>query len=166
MVKGLLLPVLLCSSLPLAAAPSLDISLGVPSIDTHEYQRPYVAAWIEDANGKPVRTLALWRGEDDWLKDLRAFWRKVGRRDSQLVDALSSATRLPGNYQLSWDGKDDSGQLLPDGDYSIFFEAAREHGGRSILGEKLHFGGQAFTKTLAAKPELGPVTLSYPARSN
>lgn len=166
MVKPILCALALLSSAPLLAQPSLDIELTVPSIDSPEYQRPYVAVWVEDARQQPVRTLELWREQDDWLKDLRRFWRKVGRRDSQVVDAVTSATRLSGTYQLHWDGKDDQGQALADGDYVLHLEAAREHGGRSHLSQPLHFDGKAFTLILAAEPELGPVTLSYPARSH
>ena len=51
------------------------------------------------------------------------------------VYAISSLA--PGNYTLTWDGKDDEGKLVKAGKYTVCVEAAREHGGHDIL----HFLG-------------------------
>ncbi|WP_438893782.1 DUF2271 domain-containing protein, partial [Bacillus cereus group sp. BC251] len=61
------------------AAPlgKLDIEFELPKLDVGMYARPYIAIWIEDAQGQPVRTVALWQKEDTWLKDIRRWWRQV-----------------------------------------------------------------------------------------
>ncbi len=127
--------------LPLLAAPlpdsaKVDFEFELPKIDTSMYARPYVALWIEDEKRKPVKTIQLWVGKDEWLKDLRSWWRKVGRYDRELVDAMTSATRPAGQYRFVWDGTNDDGQRLEQGDYTLHVEVVREHGGRNYLRQK------------------------------
>ena len=72
-----------------AAAQAADLSLNIeiPRINAAEYHRPYVAAWVEGADGKAVADLAVWYQDKDtkeghgtkWLPDLRQWWRKSGR---------------------------------------------------------------------------------------
>ncbi len=89
---------------PIPDSASMDIHFELPAIQASMYARPYVAVWIEDQQRKSVRTVQLWVGKDEWLKDLRSWWRKVGRYDRELVDAVTSATRPAGEYRFSWDG--------------------------------------------------------------
>ncbi len=98
-----------------------------------EYHPPYVAAWIENSQKKSVRTLLLWRKEVKWLKDIRRWWRNVGRKDAKLVDAITSATHAAGNFPLSFNLKDDRQQALSDGSYTLYIEVVREKGGRALL---------------------------------
>ncbi len=90
----------------------LDVNFKLPKIDTSMYARPYVAVWVENSERKSVKTIELWVGKDEWLKDLRSWWRKVGRYDRELVDAVTSATRPAGQYRFAWDAKSDDGQTL------------------------------------------------------
>lgn len=66
-------------------AAEADIVLTIPEVASAQYYRPYVAVWVEDAQQQPVKLIALWRKEPDWLKDIRRFWRKIGRSDTALV---------------------------------------------------------------------------------
>ncbi|HEX5792380.1 MAG TPA: DUF2271 domain-containing protein, partial [Rheinheimera sp.] len=116
-----------------ANAAQSEISLQLPVIETSQYHRPYVAVWVENEQQQPVKLIALWVEKPDWLKDLRRFWRKIGRSNTALVDAVSGATQKPGTYTLQWDGKDDQGQPLASGQYNLLIEAAREQGGRSLV---------------------------------
>ena len=109
------------------------------------YHRPYVAVWIEDASGNTVRSLSLWvqtsgRGPR-WIPDLKRWYRKeMARRKSSggdLIDVISSATRMPGKYSLVWNGRNDDGDLVPSGTYSVCIEAAREHGTYQLIREDL-----------------------------
>lgn len=143
---------LVCS--PLQAAES-EITLQIPEIATAQYYRPYVAVWIENAEQQPVKLIALWRKEPDWLKDIRRFWRKIGRSEPVLVDAMTGATRTPGKYRLSWDGKDDQGDALPEGKYTLYVEASREQGGRSLQKIDFELNGQPQQLSAAASEELG-----------
>ena len=156
----------LCITLPGIAKPipdnaKMDIELVIPAIETSIYARPYVAVWIEDAQRKPVRTLQLWGGKDEWLKDIRSWWRKVGRYDRAMVDAVTSATRPAGKYRFSWDGLDHNGQRVEQGDYTFYIEAVREHGGRNYLRQKLALAESGFSHQLEATEETGVITLQY-----
>lgn len=161
-----LLLITLCVSLPSIAKSipdnaQMDIELVIPSIVTSTYARPYVAVWIEDAQRKPVRTLQLWVGKDEWLKDMRSWWRKIGRYDRVLVDAVTSATRPAGKYRFSWDGLDQDGKRVEQGDYTFYVEVVREHGGRNYLRQKIKLGDVGFIHQLAATEETGVITLQY-----
>jgi thiamine biosynthesis lipoprotein ApbE len=100
-------------------------------------KRPFVAVWIEDKDGFPVRTLALWFHGNRWLPDLRSWMKADHMRamteGTQIAATISSATRGPGNYTLKWDGRDAQGQALPPGDYTLLIEAAREHGTHQVI---------------------------------
>jgi len=149
----------LAKSIPETA--SMDVQFIIPNIETSHYARPYVAVWIENEHKKPVRTVQLWVGRDDWLKDLRSWWRKVGRNDRALVDAVTSATRPAGKYRFNWDGLDDQGKRVEQGKYTLYVEVVREHGGRNILRQKLTLGDKNFKHELQATPETGLITLDY-----
>lgn len=100
-------------------------------------KRPFVAVWIEDKDGFPVRTVALWFHGNRWLPDLRSWMKADHMRamteGTQIAATISSATRGPGNYTLKWDGRDAQGQALPAGDYTLYIEAAREHGTHQVI---------------------------------
>lgn len=146
---------------PLPEKAQMDIEFVIPSIVTSTYARPYVAVWIEGAKGKPVRTLQLWVGKDEWLKDLRSWWRKIGRNDRVLVDAVTSATRPAGKYRFSWDGLNDQGLRVEQGEYTFYVEVVREHGGRNYLRQKLKLAEQNFTHRLNPTQETGAITINY-----
>lgn len=139
------------------AAPH-EITVQLPEIETSQYHRPYVAVWVEDAQQQPVRLIALWVEKPDWLKDLRRFWRKIGRSNTALVDAVSGATQKPGTYTLQWDGKDDNGEPLAAGQYQLLVEAAREQGGRSLAKQEFMLPAKGAVIDIAADGELGDIT--------
>lgn len=149
----------MAQSLPESA--KLDVQFELPKIDTTMYARPYVAVWVEDNSRKSVKTIELWVGKDEWLKDLRSWWRKVGRYDRELVDAVTSATRPAGQYRFVWDGKSDSGEKLEQGEYTIHIEVVREHGGRNYLRQKVMLGSENVSYQLKPTEETGEITLDY-----
>lgn len=149
----------IAQSLPESA--KLDVQFELPKIDTTMYARPYVAVWVEDSSRKSVKTIELWVGKDEWLKDLRSWWRKVGRYDRELVDAVTSATRPAGQYRFVWDGKSDSGEKLEQGEYTIHIEVVREHGGRNYLRQKVMLGSENVSYQLKPTEETGEITLDY-----
>ncbi|MGF1755396.1 DUF2271 domain-containing protein [Vibrio makurazakiensis] len=146
---------------PLPDSAKLDINFELPKIDTSMYARPYVAVWLEDSKRKPVKTMELWVGKDEWLKDLRSWWRKVGRYDRELVDAVTSATRPAGQYRFVWDGKNDAGERLEQGVYTLHIEVVREHGGRNYLRQKIELNGSQSVYELAPTEETGLITVNY-----
>ncbi len=135
-----------------------------------KFKRHYVAAWVEDAKNRPVRLLALWahRGEFKYVKDLKAFWkRKPGLGTDKSLRAVSRATRPPGAYTLTWDGRDQDGKPLPPGTYSIHIDINREDGpprGRAYNSHttvEIACGGRKAQATGRDKPELGGVKVTY-----
>lgn len=127
---------------------------------TGQYHPPYVASWIENAQGKPVRTLLLWREKAKWLKDIRRWWRKVGKKDTALVDGITSATRITGKYPLSFSATDDAQKELQQGKYTLFIEVVRENGGRAMIRQPFSLNGKEAAFTLAATNETDKITFS------
>lgn len=123
-------------------------------------RRPYVAVWIEDADHKPVRRLALWYRKPRWLPDLRSF--SDAQRESPIdLMSITSATRSAGEYSLVWDGKNDQGQFVEQGNYTVFIEAAREHGTYQLMKQSMKFDGKAKTQAIAGNEELSAASLVY-----
>lgn len=123
-------------------------------------RRPYVAVWIEDADHKPVRRLALWYRKPRWLPDLRSF--SDAQRESPIdLMSITSATRSAGEYSLVWDGKNDQGQFVEQGNYTVLIEAAREHGTYQLMKQSMKFDGKAKTQAIAGNEELSAASLVY-----
>ncbi|MBA6231189.1 MULTISPECIES: DUF2271 domain-containing protein [unclassified Colwellia] len=129
-----------------------------------EYHPPYVASWIENSQGNPVRTLLLWREKAKWLKDIRRWWRKVGKKDAEFVDGITSATRAAGKYPLNFLAQDDRNTTLKKGQYTLFIEVVRENGGRSIIRQPFTLNGEKETFTLAATHETDEMSFSVSPR--
>ena len=136
-----------------AAVTELKLELNLPA-QSGEYHNPYVAAWIEDDHGQSVRTLVLWREGAKWLKDIRRWWRKVGRKDQSIVDAMTSATRPAGRYQLNFKALDDQQQPLSRGNYVLRIEIVRENGGRSMTKQPFTLDGSSHQFTVAKTSEI------------
>lgn len=147
-----------------AADAPLKVALTVPDLDADPYHRPYVAIWIETPERDGLKTLVLWHYQEDdtWLKDLRQWWRKLGRGNRESVDAISGATRRPDHYEITWDGRDKEGSLLPSGEYLLNFEVVREEGDRTYYRETIQLG-KAGTIKLPANNELGEITITLTA---
>ncbi|MFT4177774.1 MAG: DUF2271 domain-containing protein [Luteolibacter sp.] len=147
----------------------LEVNLELNKPEAERYLRPYVAVWIEDADGYPVRTLCVWilKGEKGlrWLPDLKR-WNRADKirkmvNPTEILPTVSSATRNPGEYTLVWDGLDDQGQKLPAGEYVVFIEAAREKGTYQIMKHALNVGGEPFKATLEGNVEVKSASLDY-----
>jgi hypothetical protein len=126
------------------------------------YRAPYIAAWVENAQGLDVRELALWYLQDRkgprWLNELRRWY---SRSSLDAASSVSGPTRMPGRYTLVWDGKNSQGEALPQGEYFICIEYSREHGPYELFREKLSFASSAFNKTYTPGRELQEVRLAY-----
>lgn len=123
-------------------------------------RRPYVAVWIEDEKGKPVRRLALWYRKPRWLPDLREF-ASAQRADAFDMASVASATRGAGDYSLVWDGKNDAGQFVVQGNYTVMIEAAREHGTYQLMKQSMKFDGKVKSGSLAGNDEISGASLTY-----
>ena len=85
------------------AGQSLDIKFELARFEGRA-RRPFVAVWIEDADHKPVRRIAVWYNKPRWLPDLRSWF--AAKREAEFdVASTTGATRGAGQYTLVWDGK-------------------------------------------------------------
>jgi len=153
---------LILLSVPLLsnAGQQLTIDITVPEQDVPTYHRPYISVWLETPKRKGVTTIALWYEQDDWLKDLRQWWRKLGRKNRKAYDAVTGPTRKPGVYRINWHGLDNHNQPIPAGDYFLCIEASREAGGRDFSRQKIQWGNNnKQTLSLPSKFELGDIEI-------
>jgi len=124
------------------------------------YARPYVAVWIEDAEGKPLRTLALWGRDYRWLPYLRRWYYFHGR-DRRLVYAVSRASRPPGRYRIVWDGRANDGRYVPTGRYIVNIEASREHGTYQLTRQMIEIGSEPFAFDTKGNYEVPRASIEY-----
>ena len=148
-------------------ATSLDllVTLEIARAQSPRYRRPYVAVWVEDAEGAPVRAISLWSEKPRYLNELRRWYRDYPSsrmNGGELSPSVSSATRSPGKYTLRWDGTDDKGNPLKPGKYTVLVEAAREHGGYDLMHQEINWDGKTPQQfSLPEGHELAGVQLDY-----
>lgn len=150
-----------------AFAADVKVTVGIPRLNVAEYHRPYVALWLERPDQSFVGNIAVWydlKLKDNegtkWLKDMRQWWRRSGRELTMPVDGLSSATRPPGDHQVTASTAKPPFAGLPQGEYQLVIEAAREVGGREILKIPFQWPVRAAeTLKVQGRDELGAVVL-------
>jgi hypothetical protein len=150
----------------------LAVDLEIAPQEGFRYHRPYVAVWVEDATGRPVRTLSAWvntsgRGPR-YIRELRRWFSM--ERDQEdaggpdLITTVSSATRLPGQYTVTWNGRDDRGNVVDQGNYRVLIEAAREHGTYQLMQQDLTLGAKPVAADLGSNEEIGRARVEYRRR--
>jgi FAD:protein FMN transferase len=127
------------------------------------FRRPFVAVWVEDKKKESIRTLAVWYNKSRWLPDLKRWYSKnqPGKMDPGVMESISSATRSAGKYTLTWDGLDDRGKQVPSGKYTIYIEAAREHGTYQLIKQEVEWNGKPKYLDLAGGIEITSASLDY-----
>src|SRR5205823_5331578 len=58
-----------------AAPLDLEITLELARVDSPRYRRPYVAVFVESAQGEPVRAISLWSEKPRYLNEMRRWYR-------------------------------------------------------------------------------------------
>jgi thiamine biosynthesis lipoprotein ApbE len=148
----------------------VNFEINRPEAESGRYRRPYVALWIEDKDGASVRTLSLWvsmggAGPFQWLPDLKRWYKsdqERKRRDKiDVFFTISRPTRPPGQYRVIWDGKDDNGKPLPAGQYTVYLEAAREHGTYQSIHKAVTISDRPFTEELKGNVEIRSASIAY-----
>jgi thiamine biosynthesis lipoprotein ApbE len=138
----------------------LTVNVTIRQQTGRKTHRPYVATWIEDAQGRPVRTLAVWGREREYLRELSKWW-SFARNDSKLLTTVTRASRGPGRYTLAWDGLDDKGKPAPPGLYTVRVESAREKAPHVVVSGKIACDGKSATVRIDGNSELDPTELVY-----
>ena len=149
--------------------PELKIEFEINRADGNRYRRPYVAVWIEDKDQYPVRTLTLWMQTDGpgprWHRDLRRWYKQDALRkvidETNLIGTISAATKPPGQYKVVWDGKDDGGKLVKKGKYTLYLEAAREHGTYQLMSKEIEIGDKESKGDLGQNAEFKSARFEY-----
>lgn len=144
-----------------AASVQLLIDYEIPAIDAARYRQPYLAMWIEDEAGQPVRQLHVLGDRSRWLSELPRWWRHYGRNDPAGALGIARPTRSPGHYTLAWDGRNDRGDAMPAGRYLLRVEAAREHGGHEDIALPFPLGGATSPLQHTGQSEIGRLRLRY-----
>ena len=62
---------------------------------------------------------------------------------------------------LIWDGKNDQGEYVVQGNYTVYIEAAREHGSYQLMKQTMKFDGKAKSQALAGNEEVSGASLVY-----
>ena len=126
-------------------------------------RNPFIAVWVEDAGGELVATLSVWynppKGER-WIHELSGWFAAASGTD---VDAVTGATRPAGTYTVAWDGTDLDGARAAQGTYTVWIEAAREHGPHSITSTSIELGGSGTDAALPDADELSAASATYSA---
>ncbi len=117
----------------MAMPESLQVSFVTTPNGGNYAPRNIVAVWVEGPGGAFVKTIGRWAGTR--RSHLVAWVQKSGSD----ADAVSGATRSNhnGTLTVTWDFKNRSGQLVPDGTYTIRMELAD---GNSFIASQNHQG--------------------------
>ena len=81
------------------------------------------------------------------------------------VSSTTSATRSAGKYTLKWDGKDDKGNFVKQGAYTIYIEAAREHGSHQLMTQEIDVKKMQHIN-IQGNPEVASASLDYRKKSD
>lgn len=140
------------------ATVTIDITPTTPN-----RHRPYVAVWVTDAEGKPIRTLAFWGTKRKYFPDMSKWYGVMSAAAPDLMDAVTRATRPVGEYTLEWDGLDDYGTAVKAGNYTFWFEEAFENGPHSLRSAPLACTNGAATAKFETTPAFAGGTVSCSA---
>lgn len=108
------------------------------------------ALWIEDAQGRHVKTLYATRftASGGYAKRPQSIpdWVKLsglaGMNKAQ-VDAFTGATPRTGVLSYRWDGTNQAGEALPPGEYQVFLEASLRNENRVLYSATVHLGASS-----------------------
>lgn len=126
--------------------------------------RPFAAIWVENENRELVRNLALWYNKPKWIPDLKNWYRINGdsfKADKTNFASVTGATRSPGKYTVKWDGKDDKGNYVTQGKYTIIIETSKEHGTDEIIRQTMEFKKAPQKATDKGNVEISKVTFDF-----
>ena len=100
-----------------------------------------------------------------WLPDLRRWYRadegKTLTAKRNLIYTIARPTRPPGQYSAVWDLKDDAGNPVPPGSYTLRIDSAREHGTYHHISKEIIIGATPFTEELQGNDEIRAASLDY-----
>lgn len=151
----------IASAVPSAgSAAAVQVSFAYRASSGGQVRNSYVAVWVEDRSRELAALVGVWYSTRDarYLGELTSFTGATAAITSAQVDAVSGATRSAGDYTLQWDGRGLDGTPL-DGRYTLWVEAAREHGPHSVTSGSIDLGTPT-NVTIAGNGELSEIRVS------
>ncbi|MDB5029812.1 MAG: hypothetical protein JWP71_533 [Mucilaginibacter sp.] len=142
----------------------LLIKLELSEINDFRVHSPYVAVWVVDKDKRPVRNIALWYRKPKYLDEISSWYDTYYSRFSEgdrSISSTTSATRPAGKYTLKWDGKNDKGEFVKLGAYTIMIEVAREHGTHQLMKQEIDFTKPVKPISLRGNVEVAAASLDY-----
>ena len=105
------------------------------------------AVWIEDENGRHVKTIYATRftANGGWRRRPDSIPNWVSRSDlssmaKDQTDAVSGATPRTGTQKFIWDGTDNKSITVPAGDYTLYLEGTLRWENQVIYRIPIQFG--------------------------
>jgi len=144
-----------------ASTAPVTVAFAYHAADTSgRVRNPYIAVWVEDASSTVVGAVSVWYSSRDskYLRELTEYTAATTSVSSGEIDAVSGATRSAGDYHVQWDGIGLEGTAL-SGQYTMWIEAAREHGPHSVTSGPVTLGTPG-TATIPANGELSAATVT------
>lgn len=154
-----------CQSTPASTAATwpqefaVSISYEVPRMNGDT--KPYTAMWITDQQGNIVRTLLVVGDQARWREMNYIFWRRIERMNMAGIQSIARPTRAPGRYNVVWDGLDNAGRPVAQGQYNLNIEVNREHGSHNFQAIPLNLSAAPVQSEAAAQSEIGTVQVRY-----
>jgi hypothetical protein len=106
------------------------------------------AVWVEDSAGRYIKTLFVtqWTAKGGWKTREASipFWVRKSNLSimaNAQIDAVSGATPKTGTLTYSWNGTDNSGAVVPAGDYVIILEGTLRWENQVICRAPIRIGG-------------------------
>lgn len=163
---------------PAATTPAVGLAVAGEMVISATYtwgpegkiESPYVAIWVENADGELLETVALFyqqrRRGARWLDHLDRWFTgdaiRIAAGGTDVAATISSATRPPGEYTVVWDGTI-NGEPALAGTYSIWIESAREEGPVSLTSTTITLDGSLAPTQLPDDGELSLVSVRIDA---
>ena len=135
------------------------------------------AVWIEDAQGKLVKTLyaTKYTANGGWQRRPLSIpiWVKqtnLAEMNKAQIDAVSGPTPKTGALKYTWDGTDGQGRPLPAGEYTVYVEATLRNDNQVLYTAIVLLGGEGAKvnaqarysgNSTAERGMIGAVTVQY-----
>jgi FAD:protein FMN transferase len=145
---------------PAGNAVTIKLSLKQQS---RKSKRPYMAAWVADRDGRPIKMLALWGSKSKYHKKLSA-WYRLGSSFREQARSVTRASRSAGVYTLTWDGTDRSGKGLPTGAYTVYVEIVRDKGSHVVMTASIDCAAAPDSAKMRANAESDGASITYGPR--
>jgi hypothetical protein len=124
-------------------------------------KNPYAAVWIEDSNGELVATLGAWYlNSPKGQRYLHELQRWYGLGGVSTATAVTGATSSASDYSLTWNGTNADGEAVAQGTYTLYIEAAREHGSYELASQEITIGSKGFSTEVSPDGEITAATVA------